>query len=79
MSRFAWDRTAQSMRWFRSAPVRSTPANPVGQNAFTKGEKSKVTVKQGDKFHLRLGVLVYEVPAESPLDIADFYRRYLEE
>ncbi len=65
--------------WFHARDYGLLVANPFGQNAFTKGEKSKVTVKQGDKFHLRFGVLVYEVPAASPLDIAGPYRKYLEE
>ena len=33
-------------------------ANPFGQNAFTKGEKSKVVVRKGETFRLRFGVLV---------------------
>lgn len=65
--------------WFHARDYGLLVANPFGQNAFTKGEKSKVTVKQGDKFHLRFGVLVFGVPAETPLDIAGPYRRYLEE
>ena len=65
--------------WFHARDYGLLVANPFGQNAFTKGEKSKVSVKQGDNFHLRFGVLVYGVPAESPLDIAGSYRKYLEE
>ena len=64
--------------WFHARDYGLLVANPFGQNAFTKGEKSKVSVKQGDKFSLRFGVLVYGVPAESPLDIADLYRKYVE-
>ena len=64
--------------WFHARDYGLLVANPFGQNAFTKGEKSKVSVKQGDKFSLRFGVLVYGVPAESPLDIADLYRKYIE-
>lgn len=65
--------------WFHARDYGLLVANPFGQNAFDKGEKSKVTVKRGDKFHLGFGVLVYGVPAETSLDIAGFYRRYLEE
>ena len=64
--------------WFHARDYGLLVANPFGQNAFTKSEKSKVSVKQGDKFSLRFGVLVYGVPAESPLDIADLYRKYIE-
>ena len=64
--------------WFHARDYGLLVANPFGQNAFTKGEKSKVSVKQGDKFSLRFGVLVYGVPAESPLDIAGIYRKYVE-
>ena len=64
--------------WFHARDYGLLVANPFGQNAFTKGEKSKVSVKQGDKFSLRFGVLVYGVPAESPRDIAGLYRKYIE-
>ena len=64
--------------WFHARDYGLLVANPFGQNAFTKSEKSKVSVKQGDKFSLSFGVLVYGVPAESPLDIADLYRKYIE-
>ena len=64
--------------WFHARDYGLLVANPFGRNAFTKGEKSKVSVKQGDKFSLRFGVLVYGVPAESPLDIAGIYRKYVE-
>lgn len=64
--------------WFHARDYGLLVANPFGQNAFTKGEKSKVSVKQGDKLSLRFGVLVYGVPAESPLDIAGIYRKHVE-
>ena len=64
--------------WFHARDYGLLVANPFGQNAFTKSEKSKVSVKQGDKFSLRFGVLVYGVPAESPRDIAGLYRKYIE-
>ncbi len=45
--------------WFHSRDYGVLVANPFGKNAFTRGEKSKVTVKKGESFRLRFGVLVH--------------------
>jgi hypothetical protein len=65
--------------WFHARDYGLLVANPFGQNAFTKGEKSQVIVKQGDKFHLRFGVLVYVDSAEKPLNIAGIYQSHFKE
>jgi len=65
--------------WFHARDYGLLVANPFGQNAFTKGEKSRVTVKKGDQFRLRFGVLVYGVPAGKLPDIAAVYREYVED
>ncbi len=48
--------------WFHARDYGLLVANPFGQNAFTKGENSRITVKTGEKFALRFGVLVYASP-----------------
>ena len=63
--------------WFHARDYGLLVANPFGQNAFTKGEKSTVTVKQNGDLRLRFGILIYETPADKPVDIADLYRQYL--
>jgi hypothetical protein len=45
-------------------------ANPFGQNAFTKGEKSKVVVRKGETFRLRFGILVHS----DKVDVAAAYK-----
>ncbi len=45
--------------WFHARDYGVLVANPFGRNAFTRGEKSKVTVKKGETFKLRFGVLVH--------------------
>jgi hypothetical protein len=65
--------------WFHARDYGLLVANPFGQNAFTKGEKSQITVRHGDQFHLRFGVLVYVDSAEKPLDIAGVYQTHFEE
>lgn len=63
--------------WFHARDYGLLVANPFGRNAFTKDEKSRITVKQGDDFRLRFGVLVYEVPTEDhPIDIAGIYGKF---
>lgn len=60
--------------WFHARNYGLLVANPFGQNAFTKSDKSRVAVNQGDEFKLRFGVLVYE--GNSPeIDVA--YREYV--
>jgi hypothetical protein len=62
--------------WFHARDYGLLVANPFGRNAFTKGEKSRVTVEKGRRFQLAFGVLVYDVPADESLDIAAAYREY---
>jgi hypothetical protein len=57
-------------------------ANPFGQNAFTKGETSRIEVKPGEQFDLRFGVWIYSVNAGKTLDyaaIADAYHKIVAE
>jgi hypothetical protein len=59
--------------WFHARDYGVLVANPFGQNAFTKGEKSKVVVRKGETFRLRFGVLVHSGKA----DVAAAYKEWL--
>jgi hypothetical protein len=50
--------------WFHARDYGLLVANPFGRRAFTKGEASKVTVKAGEPFRLRFGVLVHAGAAD---------------
>ena len=50
--------------WFHARDYGLLVANPFGRNAFTKGEKSRITVKPGDSLRLRFGVLVHNESAD---------------
>jgi hypothetical protein len=47
--------------WFHARDYGLVVANPFGQNAFTKGEKSRIVVPKGENFRLRFGVLIFDV------------------
>lgn len=64
--------------WFHARDYGLLVANPFGQNAFTEGEKSAVTVKAGDKFVLRFGIQVYSTAAGA-FGPGAVYNRYLEQ
>lgn len=59
--------------WFHARAYGVLVANSFGQNAFTKGEKSKVVVKKGETFRLRFGVLVHS----GKVDVAAAYKEWL--
>jgi hypothetical protein len=48
--------------WFHARDYGLLVANPFGQNAFTKTDKSKVIVPKGQSLRLRFGVLVHDGP-----------------
>ena len=60
--------------WFHARDYGVLVANPFGQNAFTKGPKSEVIVREGELLRLRFGVLVHA----GPIDLAAAYRETLE-
>lgn len=45
--------------WFHARDYGLLVANPFGQNAFKQGDKSQITVKKGETFQLRFGVLIH--------------------
>ena len=56
--------------WFHARNYGFMTANPFGRNAFTRGEKSQVTIAPGQTFRLRYAVLIHS----SPIDLAAAYR-----
>lgn len=63
--------------WLHARDYGLLVANPFGRHAFTQGEKSRVTVRQGEEFRLRFGVLVYGVSADRSPDLSAAYREYV--
>jgi hypothetical protein len=64
--------------WFHARDYGLVVANPFGQRAFTKGEKSSVVVSKGKSLRLRFGVLVYDTPADTPPRIGSAYQAFVE-
>ena len=64
--------------WFHARDYGFIAANPFGQNAFTKGEKSRIEVKPGEKLDLRFGIWIYSAPADKPPDLAAIAKEYHE-
>lgn len=65
--------------WFHARDYGLLVANPFGRRAFTGAEAGRVTVDAGDEFRLRFGVLVYEAPAEQPLNVEAAFQRFANE
>lgn len=59
--------------WFHARDYGVLVANPFGQNAFTKGEKSKLVVPAGQTFRLRFGVLLHS----GNIDLHAAYQQWL--
>jgi hypothetical protein len=60
--------------WFHARDYGLLVANPFGRHAFTKGEKSRVTVGQGGTFRLRFGVFVHGDDVRPKAAYADFLK-----
>lgn len=63
--------------WFHARDYGFVAANPFGRQAMEQGEKSAVTVKKGEDFHLGYGILVYCNPSSEMPDISNAYKDYL--
>jgi hypothetical protein len=50
--------------WFHARDYGFVAANPFGQQAFTKGDKSRVEVRKGDSLRLRFAVRVHADPGD---------------
>jgi hypothetical protein len=64
--------------WYHARDYGFVAANPFGRKAMEQGEKSAITVKKGQKFHLGYGVLVYCNPTGEKVDIDNAYGDYLD-
>lgn len=60
--------------WFHARDYGLLVANPFGQNAFTKGEPSKVVVPAGKDMELRFNVFVYNGKPDQQLNLEEVYR-----
>ena len=63
--------------WFHARDYGLLVANPFGRNAFTRGEKSALLVKKGERFKLRYGVLTYCTDPDNTDLPSSAYREYL--
>lgn len=66
--------------WMHSRDYGFFAANPFGRNAFTGEEKSRVTVRRGERFRLGYGVVVSGGRGSAPLEpaaAAELYGRAL--
>lgn len=59
--------------WFHARDYGFVAANPFGRNAFTKSEKSNVSVAGGESLRLRFAVLIHS----GPVDLPSAYKRAL--
>jgi hypothetical protein len=57
--------------WFHARDYGFVAANPFGRNAFTKGEKSKVTVPRGESLRLGFAILFHAGPVDLPAAYAE--------
>lgn len=62
--------------WFHARDYGFFAANPFGQNAFTKGETSKVIVQAGETFRLGFGVFLGTTEKDRPMDGWKAYDEY---
>jgi hypothetical protein len=63
--------------WFHTRDYGLMAANAFGREAMKQGEKSALTVKKGEQFHLGYGVLIYCKPKGAKTDINSAYQDYL--
>lgn len=57
--------------WFHARDYGFLAANPFGRHAFTRGEKSKVTIPKGQSLRLRYAVLIHAGPVDLPAAYRD--------
>jgi len=62
--------------WFHARDYGFVAANPFGQNAFTKGEKSRIEVKPGEQLELQFGIWIYSADAKQELDLNAIAKEY---
>ncbi|MEX2564921.1 MAG: DUF6807 family protein [Cyclobacteriaceae bacterium] len=64
--------------WYHARNYGFVAANPFGRAAMEQGEKSEVTVSEGDEFELGFGIFVYCTSTGEKLDVSDAYQDYLD-
>lgn len=62
--------------WFHNRDYGLMVANPFGENAFTKGTKSRVPVAKGETFRLRFGAWIYSHRADQTSGIGPVWEGY---
>jgi hypothetical protein len=62
--------------WFHNRDYGLTVANSFGQNAFTRGAKSQIRVRQGSQLTLRFEVLFHQTGAGHGIDTVQVYSRF---
>jgi hypothetical protein len=65
--------------WYHARDYGYIAANAFGREAMKAGDKSTVTVKKGETFHLGYGVLIYSVPAGLKVDLDHAYQDFLKQ
>lgn len=65
--------------WFHNRDYGLMVANPFGRQAMTRGEPSRVDVRNGEHLRLRFGVLLHVAAPGRDVDLASAYRDFLAE
>lgn len=63
--------------WMHARDYGVLVANPFGQNAFSKGERSRVEVKPGEELRLRFGVWLYSAKLDEMPDLSAMADQYV--
>lgn len=62
--------------WFHNRDYGLMVANPFGDNAFTKGPKSRVPVAKGETFRLRFGAWIHSLVKDGLADVAGAWQNF---
>jgi hypothetical protein len=62
--------------WFHNRDYGLMVANPFGENAFTKGAKSRVPVAKGETFRLRFGAWIHSSVKDGLADVAGAWQNF---
>lgn len=63
--------------WFHNRDYGLMVANPFGENAFTKGPKSRVPVAKGATFRLRFGAWIHSSAKDGLADVVGAWQSFL--
>lgn len=63
--------------WFHNRDYGLMVANPFGENAFTKGAKSRVPVAKGETFRLRFGAWIHSSAKDGLADVVGAWQVFL--